>query len=179
MDVTKVSCRGVRQEREVAVVFANTKELLNSRRGRQFSAQIQMGSPVRCSALDLPLWMGRLERAATELGLSPTRDSFICERNGTAMKATAVSTVLRRHLRNAGIEATPHAFRATFASLAIDLGFEMDVVQHVGRWSATKSLRRCYSKFGSVSRLPDNVRLPYPRDDFRSFAAQLACLSRE
>jgi hypothetical protein len=169
-DIAKLTCRGARTRHDVTLVFDYTKELrLSARRGRH-SPHIFIGS---CSLpqWDIVAWLERLGRAASAVGLAPDRPRLLCKLDGSELTASGVCSVLRSALRAAGVDATAHAFRATFSSAAVDLGISEEQVVRTGRWSSAVVFHRHYCRLGNVSR----VRFSsfWPRDDIRSLPAAL------
>ncbi len=137
---------------DLAVSFkcALSKEVLLSRGTGAMSDVLILGAvpeePLVCPVTWFKLFLK--QRSKSEA----TRVSkwLLCGAKGEKLEPATLSRPLKAVLSHAKVAGVPHSFRGSFASAALDIGFETGAVVRQGRWKSLSTFWRYYDRRGLV-----------------------------
>jgi hypothetical protein len=94
---------------------------------------------------------------------------LLCGSKGEKLKPATLSRPLKSVLSHAKVAGVPHSFRGSFASAALDLGFESGTVVRQGRWKALSTFWRFYDRRGLVGVELDAMEAARQKDSIAEF----------
>lgn len=136
---------------------ALSKEVLLARGTGSMSDIVILGAVPEDPLLCPVVWFRLFQEQRILLEATKVAKFLLCGVKGERLKPSTLGRPLQSVLRLAKVSGSPHCFRGSFASAALDLGFEVGAVTRQGRWKSVSTFWKFYDRRGMVSVVMDAV----------------------
>jgi hypothetical protein len=135
---------------DVSLQVALSKEVLLRSGTGALSSLVSLGAVTEEPLVCPVVWFQRMLAVRAAVPRVHESSWLFCGVDGGKLRAATLGRVLRRVLGLAKVAGTPHSFRCSFSSAALDLGVAMVSVVRQGRWSSDAVFWRHYNRQGMV-----------------------------